>query len=130
MPELKPGLAGRAELVVSDAHTAKSVGSGVAGVLATPVMINLIEAAALQAVEPHLPEGQQSLGTWLEVSHVAATPVGMRVVATAELVRVDGRILEFKVKAVDEVEEIGSGVHRRVVVNGEKFAARIANKMC
>jgi predicted thioesterase len=128
MSLLKPGLLGKAELIVGEEHTAKSVGSGMIGVLATPVMINLIEAAALQAIEAHLPVGCQSLGTHLEVSHVAATPVGLRVSATAELVRVDGRLLDFAVRAVDEVEEIGTGTHRRMVVNADKFAARVARK--
>ena len=129
MSLLKPGLTGEAEMVVGPEHTAKSVGSGKVGVLATPVMINLIEAAALQAVEDHLPDGQQSLGTFLEVSHIAATPVGMRVRATAELVKVDGRHLELNVRAEDEVEEIGSGNHHRIVVNVAKFDARVARKM-
>ena len=129
MSLLKPGLSGESELVVGPEHTAKSVGSGKVGVLATPVMINLIEAAALQAVEDHLPEGHQTLGTFLQVSHIAATPVGMRVRATAELVKVEGRNLELKVRAFDEVEEIGSGLHHRVVVNVAKFDARVARKL-
>ncbi|GBE43473.1 MAG TPA: thioesterase [Rhizobiales bacterium] len=129
MSDLKPGLVGEAELIVGEEHTAASVGSGRVGVLATPVMINLIEAAALKAIEAHLPHGRQSLGTHLDVSHIAATPVGMRVTATAELVKMEGRHLEFKVRARDEMEEIGSGTHQRVVVNVEKFAARVARKM-
>lgn len=129
MIPLKPGMTGEAELIVGPEHTAASVGSGKVGVLATPVMINLIEAAALQAVEDHLPDGQQSLGTFLEVSHIAATPVGMRVRATAELVKVKGRHLELKVFASDEVEEIGSGMHHRIVVNMAKFDARVARKV-
>lgn len=129
MIPLKPGMTGEAELIVGPEHTAASVGSGKVGVLATPVMINLIEAAALQAVEDHLPDGHQSLGTYLEVSHIAATPVGMRVRATAELMKVDGRHLELKVRAQDEVEEIGSGMHHRIVVNVAKFDARVARKV-
>ena len=129
MSRLEPGLSGKAEMVVGEQHTAKSVGSGLAGVLATPVMINLMEAAALQAIEGDLPEGCQSLGTYLEVSHVAATPVGMRIYATAELVEMDGRLLMFRVRAMDEIEEIGSGTHHRIVVNVNKFASRVAAKM-
>ncbi len=129
MTPLKPGLTGEAELIVGEEHTAASVGSGKVGVLATPVMINLIEAAALQAVEAHLPQGCQSLGTYLEVSHIAATPVGMRVSATAELVKIDGRHLELKVRASDEVEEIGAGMHHRIIVNVAKFDARVARKI-
>jgi predicted thioesterase len=129
MTPLKPGLTGTAELIVGPEHTAESVGSGKVGVLATPVMINVIEAAALAAIDPHLAEGHQSLGTFLQVSHIAATPVGMRVSATAELVKVDGRHLELKVRAEDEVEEIGSGMHYRIVVNVGKFDARVAKKL-
>lgn len=128
MSQPKLGMIGKAELIVGEQHTAKSVGSGRVGVLATPVMINLIEAAALQAIEAHLPKGSQSLGTFLEVSHIAATPVGMRVSASAEVVEIDGRLLTFKVQASDQVEEIGSGIHRRIIVNAEKFTARIAAK--
>lgn len=129
MTALEPGLRGEAELVVGDEHTAESVGSGRVGVLATPVMINLIEAAALQAIEAHLPDGYQSLGTHLDVSHIAATPVGMRIKAVAELVKVEGRLLHFRVRADDEVEEIGSGTHQRVIVNVDKFAAHVAKKL-
>lgn len=129
MLSLEPGLTGQATLVVGEEHTAESVGSGRVGVLATPVMINLIEAAALAAIERYLPEGHQSLGTHLDVTHVAATPVGMRVTATAKLVKVDGRLLDFAVSARDEVDEIGAGTHQRIVVNVEKFAARVARKM-
>src|ERR1041385_6465813 len=89
--DLRPGLTGSAELVVSDQHTAPRVGSGAVHVLATPVMINLIEAAALAAIERLLPPGYQSLGTLLNVRHIAATPVGMRVRARATVERVDGR---------------------------------------
>jgi fluoroacetyl-CoA thioesterase len=129
MTSLKPGLIGKSTLVVGPEHTAESVGSGKVGVLATPVMINVIEAAALAAVEPHLPEGHQSLGTHLDVSHVAATPVGMKVTATAVVVKVDGRQVELQVRAEDEVEEIGSGTHTRVIVNIAKFDARVAKKV-
>ena len=97
--DLHPGLTGTAELVVGDEHTAPRVGSGAIRVLATPVMINLIEAAALAAVEHLLPPGHQSLGTVLQVRHIAATPVGMRVKATATLEKVDGRTLHFRVAA-------------------------------
>ncbi len=92
-------------------------------------MINLIEAAALQAIEAYLPEGHQSLGTHLDVSHVAATPVGMRATAAAELIKIEDRLLHFRVSARDEVDEIGSGTHQRIIVDVEKFAARVARKL-
>jgi predicted thioesterase len=125
---LPPGLTGVAELVVGEQHTAPRIGSGRIRVLATPVMINLIEAAALSAVENSLPEEHQSLGTRLDVSHIAATPVGMRVRATAEVVRVEGRTIYLKVRAEDERELIGEGTHERVVVNLEKFDRRVNEK--
>ena len=129
LSNLKPGLKGRARLRVGPEHTAPSIGSGKVPVLATPVMINLIEAAALAAVEHLLPAGCQSLGTRLDISHVAATPVGMAVEATAELVAVDGRKLSFSVEAHDERESIGSGSHHRVVVNVARFDERMQQKL-
>jgi fluoroacetyl-CoA thioesterase len=126
---LTPGLTGTAELVVATEHTAPSIGSGLVPVLATPVMINLIEAAALKAVEHLLPAGHQSLGIRLDIRHFAATPIGMRVRATAELVAVDGRTLSFRVEAHDEKEPIGDGAHQRVVVNVARFDARVQKKL-
>jgi fluoroacetyl-CoA thioesterase len=122
------GATGTATLIVADEHTAPRVGSGLIRVLATPVMINLIEAAALAACEKLLPPGHQSLGTRLDVSHIAATPVGMRVTATAEVSRIDGRHIFFKVFARDEHDLIGEGVHDRVVVDVERFDKRIREK--
>lgn len=125
---LPAGLTGTAEMVVGEQHTAPRVGSGRIHVLATPVMINLIEAAALAAVEQSLPEQHQSLGTRLDISHVAATPVGMRVRATAEVLRVEGRTIHFRVRAEDEHDLIGEGTHERVVVNLDRFDARVREK--
>src|SRR5580698_5670647 len=86
LAKVTPGLTGTAEIVVGPEHTAPFVGSGRIAVLATPVMINVIEAAALAAVEHLLPAGHQSLGIKLDVSHFAATPIGLRVTATAEVI--------------------------------------------
>jgi predicted thioesterase len=127
--DIHPGMAGSVELVVGEEHTAPSIGSGRVHVLATPVMINLIEAAALAAIEHLLPEGYQSLGTHLDVRHLAATPVGMKVRATADVTRVDGRAVTFKVSAADEKELIGEGTHERVVVNVAKFDQRVQRKL-
>jgi fluoroacetyl-CoA thioesterase len=127
--EIKPGLRGSAELVVGEEHTAPSIGSGKVRVLATPVMINLIEAAALAAIEHLLPPGYQSLGTHLDVRHVAATPVGMRVRATAEVIAQEGRTIRFRVDARDEKDLIGDGTHERVVVNVAKFDQRVQRKL-
>ena len=128
-PNLKVGLTGSAEITVQDADTAPRIGSGRVSVLATPVMINLMEAAALNAVERLLPPGHQSLGTRLDVGHYAATPVGMRLRATAELTRVEGRNLEFRVEAFDEKERVGDGMHTRVVVNVARFDERVQRKL-
>lgn len=128
MENLSIGMTGRAEMVVGTRDTAPRVGSGKIEVLATPVMISLIEEAALDAVEAALPEGMQSLGTHLDVSHVAATPTGMRVRATAELIEVDGRTLRFRVRAEDEMDLIGEGTHARVVVTAARFSERVAAK--
>jgi predicted thioesterase len=128
-PGLIAGVKGEATLVVADEHTAPRVGSGQIRVLATPVMINLFEAAALAAAEKFLPAGHQSLGTILNVRHIAATPVGMRVTATAEVTAVEGRTVHFRLEAHDEVDLIGDGTHERVVVNVAKFDLRVQAKI-
>jgi predicted thioesterase len=129
LARIAPGLTGKAELVVGPEHTAPFVGSGKIPVLATPVMINLFEAAALAAVEHLLPTGHQSLGIHLDVSHTAATPVGLRVTATAEVSEVQGRTISFQVAARDEFETIGGGSHRRVVVSVSRFDERVQQKL-
>jgi fluoroacetyl-CoA thioesterase len=126
---IQPGLSGEAGLLVAEEHTAPRVGSGKIHVLATPVMINVIEAAALAAVEHLLPHGHQSLGTVLNVRHIAATPVGMRMTARAFVTSVSGRTLTFRVEAHDEKELIGDGTHERVVVNVAKFDQRVQRKI-
>ena len=129
LSNLQAGLKGSADLLVGVEHTAPRIGSGRVPVLATPVMINVIEAAALSAVEHLLPAGHQSLGIHLDVRHFAATPVGMRVNATSELIGIDGRTLLFKVEAHDEREPIGDGWHKRVVVNVARFDQRVQRKL-
>jgi fluoroacetyl-CoA thioesterase len=126
---LRVGLVGEVDVVVSEEHTAPHVGSGQVRVLATPVMVNLIEAAALKAAEPYVPAGHQTVGTLLDVRHLAATPVGMKVRAFAEVVLVEGRRIVFKVRAEDEVEPIGEGMHERVIINLDKFDARMGAKI-
>ena len=129
MEGVAPGLVGEAVMVVGTRDGAHRVGSGKIAVLATPVMIGLIEEAALAAVEEALPAGMQSLGTHLDVSHVAATPIGMTVTARAELIEVKGRQLVFQVEARDEKELIGEGRHTRVVVTEDRFVARVGQKV-
>ena len=127
--ELQPGLSGTAEIVVGTRDTAPHVGSGKIGVLATPIMVNLMESAALQAVERFMPPGHQTVGTHLDVRHYAATPVGLRVRARAELARIDGRTLTFSLVAEDERERIGEGTHERLIINVERFDQRMQKKL-
>jgi len=125
---LAPGVSANQSLVVRDEHTAPHVGSGVAPVLATPVLVNLFESAALAAVEHLLPRGYQSLGTRLEIEHFAATPRGMRVEVVAKVTAVEGRCVRFALSARDEVEDIGRGTHERVVVSVRRFDERVQAK--
>ena len=129
LTRITTGLVGTETLLVGPEHTAPFVGSGRIAVLATPVMINVIEAAALNAVEHLLPAGHQSLGIHLDVSHVAATPIGLRVTATAEVLHVEGRTITFRVEARDEIEVIGGGTHQRVVVSVARFDERVQRKV-
>lgn len=128
MDKIDLGLTGHAEMMVGTSDTAPRIGSGRIAVLATPKMINLIEEAALAAVEHLLPDGKQSLGTHVDISHLAATPVGMTVKAEAELIEVNGRKLLFAVRAHDEMDLIGEGRHERVIVTAASFQARIDEK--
>jgi len=128
MEHLTPGLTGTAEMIVGSNDTAPRVGSGRIAVLATPVMINLVEEAALAAFEHLLDAGQQSLGTHLDISHIAATPTGMRVEAQAELTSIDGRKLTFAIRVHDEVDRIAEGTHTRVVVSAARFQDRVDAK--
>ena len=126
--ELHVGLNGYTDIVVGTRDTAPHVGSGKIKVLATPVMVSLMEEAALNAVEGHLPPGFQTVGTRLDISHTAATPVGLHVRAGAELTRVEGRRLTFRVWADDEAERIGEGMHERIVVEVARFDVRAQRK--
>jgi len=126
--KLELGLVGTASLLVEDRHTAPHLGSGRAPVLASPIMIALMEAAAVDCIERLLPDGQESLGVFIEVEHTAPTPVGLRVTARAELAEVSGRKLVFNVEASDERESIGKGRHIRVVVDSARFRAKTAAK--
>ena len=128
MDAVKAGLKGWVDLTVGDEHTAPSIGSGAIHVLGTPVMINLMEAAALDAAEHLMPKGHQSLGIHVDISHVAATPIGMKVHATAKVTAVEGNRIRFRVEAHDEAEMIGEGTHERVVVKVERFDKRVQKK--
>ena len=114
--------------MVGETHTTSHLGSGGVDVLATPVMIALMEDAARSSVDSMLDQGQTSVGVNLNVSHLAATPVGMRGTAHAELVAVEGRRLTFKIEAHDEREKIGEGTHIRAIINLDRFMARLQEK--
>ena len=115
------GAVGTASTVVTPENTAAAVGSGALPVFATPYMIALMENAACNAIADGLEEGQSSVGTKLDVSHDAATPVGMHVTAKAELVEVDRRRLVFRVTAEDDAGPIGQGTHERFLIMADKF---------
>ena len=118
------GCTGRAETTVTQDNTAAAVGSGLVPVFATPYMIALMENAAVNALTPCLAEGEGSVGTRLEVTHDAATPVGMKVWAEAELTAVEGRKLTFSVRAFDEAGPIGGGTHERFIISVDRFLAK------
>lgn len=125
---LEPGLVSEITLVVTDEHTAARYGSGLVPVFSTPHLVALLENAAKTLVEPYLAAGQSTVGTVVNVRHLAATPVGMTVRARAELLAVDGRRLRFRVEAWDEQEKIGEGEHERFIITWDRFMARVAEK--
>ncbi|WP_302496744.1 thioesterase family protein [uncultured Flavonifractor sp.] len=122
------GMKGRAETVVTPENTAAAVGSGLVPVFATPSMIALMENAAVNAVQAQLEEGQGTVGTLLNVSHDAATPVGMKVWAEAEVTAVEGRKLTYTVAAFDEAGPIGKGEHQRFIIQADRFLAKAEAK--
>ena len=122
------GSKGKAETVVTEANTAAAVGSGLVPVFATPYMIALMENAAVHAVQAGLEPGQGTVGTSLNVTHDAATPVGMKVWAEAELTALEGKKLTFAVRAFDEAGPIGGGVHERFIITVDRFLAKAEAK--
>ncbi len=126
---LNTGIRGEAEEIVTEENTAGNLGSGDLKVYATPAMIALIEKAAYTSVLPGLEEGQGTVGTLVNIQHLAATPVGMKVTARSELTAIDGRTLTFHVEAWDEAGKIGEGTHERVIIWNEKFQAKADAKL-
>lgn len=124
---LTVGLKGREEVIVSQENSAKTMGSGTLDVFATPAMIALMEKTAWKSIAAELDEGYGSVGTLLNVTHDAPTPLGMKVWCESELIEIDGRRLVFQVEAFDETGKIGGGRHERFVIQNEKFQAK-ANK--
>ena len=129
MRPIPPGAKGSFTLTVLPQHLASQFKDAtLPPVLATPMMILIMENAALNAIRAFVEPGESVVGTGVNVRHLAATPVGHRVTAEAEVTRVDGRRIEFKVSARDEIEEIGTGTHERVVVDLHRLSQRLAAK--
>ncbi len=128
MSEITIGLIGEIEHLVTESDTAAKWGSGLVPVFGTPSLVGIMEAAAVKALEGHLPDGQTTVGGHIDVRHLAATPVGMRVRARAELIFIESRKLTFQIEAWDDVEKIGEAVHERFVIDMQKFVARAHEK--
>ena len=122
------GLKGRAEETVTDANTAQAACSGALPVYGTPFMTALMEKAAWTSIAPHLAPGESTVGTAMNITHISASPVGIRVWAESEVTLVDGKRIEFTVSAYDEKGLIGSGTHERFVVTDQRFLAKAQSK--
>jgi len=125
---LTPGLVGECTATVDATNVASAVGSGGLEVFSTPAMVALMDNAAIRAVQDTLPPGQTTVGTRLDVRHLAATPMGLAIRARAELREIDGRKLTFTVEAYDSQEKIGEGTHERVIVDPSRLIARAEAK--
>lgn len=122
---IKLGMIAKLEKTVTEKDTAKEFGSGAALVFATPMMIGLMEGAAMNAVKDYLPEGFSTVGTSVNIKHISATPVGKKVWAEAEIVEIDRKRLVFKVEAFDEDKKIGEGTHERFIIDEAKFMGNL-----
>lgn len=127
--EIKPGLAAELNIVVQESDTARAAaGEMLPAVLSTPRMIAMMERTSHTAILPFLSEGQSSVGTMVNIRHLAATPMGMQVRFRAELLEVEGKRLRYRVEAWDEVELIGEGEHERFIIDTQKFNERVSKK--
>ncbi len=129
MKPIPVGAKGTCSKIVEPADLASHLDPSLAAVMSTPTMVAMMEQAAIEAIKQYIDAGESSVGMSIEVSHTAATPPGHRVRAEAEVTKVEGRRLEFAVLAFDEVEQIGSGSHRRAVIDSAKFTERIKTKL-
>ena len=127
--EITVGMKGTAQTAVEREDTAYEVGSGDLLVYATPCMVALMEGAACDAIADVMPEGKTSVGTMLNISHLAATPVGMEVHAEAEVTEVEGNMITFQITAFDEAGKIGEGTHKRAVITSQKFLDKVYAKL-
>ena len=126
---METGICGVQTIVVAEQQTAKHLGSGELAVFATPCMIALMENTAYRSVQPCLEPGQGTVGTLLNVKHLAATPVGMEVRCETKLIEVDRKRLVFEVKAFDACGLIGEGVHERFIVDNQRFMQKAGSKL-
>ncbi len=127
--EITIGMKGQAFTDVERADTAKEVGSGDLLVYATPCMVALMEGAACEAIAEALKETETTVGIMLNIEHTSATPVGLEVRAEAAVINVEGKVITFEVAAYDEIGEIGRGIHKRVIVNSQKFLDKAYSKL-
>ena len=123
------GIKGHKEQIVTPEMSAARVGSGLVDVFATPMLVALVEQTCYESVLPHLDEGQGTVGTLVNVTHVSATPIGKRVWCDSELTEVDRRRLVFSIKAYDECGLIGEGTHERFIIDTAKFMHKLNSKL-
>lgn len=126
---IKTGIKGHQEMMVTNDFTAKTMGSGVMDVYATPAMLALMEKTAFTSVAPYLDEGCGTVGIKVEIEHVASSPVGMKITCDSELTAMEGRKLIFSVEAFDEKGLIGKGIHERFIIESEKFQEKTDRKL-
>ena len=129
---LETGIIGKEEMIVNEENTARTVGSGGLEVFATPALIALAEKTAFESVLPYLEKGQGTVGTHIDIKHIAATPVGMKVVCETELIEVNDikhRRLVFSVNVYDEVEKIAEGTHERFIIDNDRFMEKAERKI-
>ncbi len=126
---MEKGIKGHGEIIVTEENTAQTLGSGSLAVLATPAMVALMEKTARMSVTPYLEEGQSTVGTLVNVKHLAASPVGMRIICRTELMDIDRRRLVFHVECSDEAGLIGEGEHERFIIDEAKFMAKAEAKL-
>ena len=120
---------GNYTITVAEEHLASKLDASLARVMSTPTMVGIMEMAAINAIKQYYDLGETSVGASIEVQHIAATPPGHLIRAEAEVTKSEGRRLEFSVRAFDEAEEIGSGIHRRAIIDAAKFNERLKSKV-
>ena len=125
---LRVGLVGETEVLVSDQNTAERFGNPGTKVFATPMLVSIMEEASIHAISTYLDESEGTVGTRVDIQHLAATPIGMKVKARATLVEIKGKKLVFQVEAFDDIEKVGTAIHERFIIDKTKFFAKIELK--